>query len=423
MVDAMERVPGNPSGSHRWAREARRLLDDARDVVADVVGCEPGEVVFTSGGTEADNLAVTGIATATGGRPVCLATDHHAALAPVLAAGGTTVGVHADGRADLDALAATLCGHADKGATADDLDRPARAGTAPMSVVSLALVNNETGVVQDMEAVAAVLRSLSPETALHVDAVAAAAWLDLRPVWSAVHALSISGHKVGGPKGIGALTLRHGTSLRPGLRGGPQERERRAGTPNIAGAVGLTAALAASASARDADVVRVGALRDCLATGLLRTIDGSVRTGAGALHVANIVHMLILGVEREPLLFLLDEAGVAASAGSSCASGASEPSHVLAAMGVPSDLAAGALRLSLGWSSTDADVDLALGVVPEVAHRVRGGGRGGAGAPERGRSQESTERFEVASSTWSAGNRSTATSPLAVGSPIGRSVP
>lgn len=413
MVDAMERVPGNPSGSHCAAREARRLLDDARDVVADVVGCEPGEVVFTSGGTEADNLAVTGIADAAGGRPACLATDHHAVLTPVSAAGGAKIDVHADGLVDLDSLAGVLRGAPDAVTTAGSHEQHLRGDAAPIDVVSVALVNNETGVVQQVAAVADALRSISPDAALHLDAVAAVAWLDLRPVWSVAQALSISGHKVGGPKGIGALIVRDGMSLTPGLRGGPQERERRAGTPNVAGAVSFAAALRLSAAARDVDVVRVSALRDRLATGLLASVDGSLLTGASAPHVANIVHVLIPGVEREPLLFLLDEAGVEASAGSSCASGASEPSHVLSAMGIRPDLGAGALRLSLGWNTTDADIELALRVVPEVVACLCNGGRAEA-FPPVGARRGSARGCGSSPLGSPAADRPTATSPMTV---------
>ena len=349
MVEVLERVPGNPSGQHRGAREARRLLDDARDVVARHLGCRPNEVVFTSGGTEADNLAVTGSVSGPDGvrgLPVCLATDHHAVLHPVQAAGGRTVVVGPDGVVDLDDLARVL------------------AETDDVGVVSVALVNNEVGTLQPLEAIAAVVRSAAPDASLHVDAVAAAAWLDLAEACAGADLVSISGHKVGGPKGIGALAVRHGVDLEPILLGGSQEWELRAGTPNLAGAIALAAALEATAAERSALVARVGALTDRLRRELVASVPDLVVTGAidgiDPERVPNIVHACVPWVEREALLFLLDQAGVLASAGSSCASGAMEPSHVLEAMGVDPHVAGGALRFSLGWSSTEADVDAAV---------------------------------------------------------------
>lgn len=353
-------VFGNPSGSHRWAREARRRLDDARDQVAEVLGARPAEVVFTSGGTEADDLAVTGVLAATGGRALCSAVEHHAVLEPVRAGGGATVAVDGLGRIDLARLDEVL------GAA----DRP------PVTLVSVLLANNELGTVQDLRAVAEVVARRAPAAVLHTDAVAAAPWLDL-----AVHAVpaalvSISGHKVGGPKGIGALVVRRGTPLQPVLRGGGQEQERRSGTPNVAGAVGLAAALVATAEQREATVARVEGLRARLEAGLRAVVPDLLVTSPAhpSDRTPGTLHVCIPGVERESLLFLLDQAGIGASWGSSCASGASEPSHVLAALGVTPALAAGALRLSLGWCSTGADVDAALAAVPAAVARLRGDG-------------------------------------------------
>jgi cysteine desulfurase len=360
MAPLLGEVFGNPSGSHRWAREARRRLDDARDVVAEVLGAEPGEVVFTSGGTEADNLAVFGVVAATGGRALCSAVEHHAVLDPVLHSGGATVPVDRAGRVDLDALAARL-----------DAE-PA------VALVSVMAANNELGTVQDLAAVSAVVRSRGPQAVLHTDAVAAAAWQDLGGL--PVDLVSISGHKFGGPKGSGALVVRRGTPLDAVQRGGGQERERRSGTPGVAGAVGLAAALRASAEGRAATVARITALRDRLQQGLLAAIPGAVDTvTAGGLPAGSVerspgtVHLCIPGIDSEPLLFLLDAADLAASAASSCASGALEASHVLDAIGIDPVLARAALRLSLGWCSTDADVDHALAVVPAAVAQLRAG--------------------------------------------------
>lgn len=355
-------VVGNPSGQHRWARQARRLLDDARDQVAEVLGASPGEVVFTSGGTEADGLAVAGATAALGAPPLCLATDHHAVLEPVHAAGGAVVGVDGAGRVDLAELARLAT------------DRP-------VGVVSVALANNEIGVVQDLAAIRDVLDRVAARSVLHTDAVAATAWLDVAQRAQAADLISISGHKVGAPTGIGALVVRGGVPLAAQLLGGGQERERRAGTQNLAGAVALGAALAASATARAEEVARVSRLRDRLVAELLArspAIAATVPPSAGAEVVANIAHLGVRGVHREALLFRLDEHGVAAAAGSSCASGALEPSHVVAALGVAADRREGSLRLSLGWTTTDAEIDHAVAVIADAAADLQGTARGSA---------------------------------------------
>lgn len=350
---------GNPSGTHRLARDAVRAVDEARERVAAVLGCEPGEVVFTSGGTEADNHAVTGGMPPRDGVPVCSAVEHHAVLEPVEALGGRTVRVDPTGRVDLDHLASVL----------DELGSSA-------SVVSVMLANNETGVVNDLDAVAEVVRAHEPEVPgvpVHTDAVQAAAWLDLAVAARAADLVSVSAHKLGGPKGVGALVARRHAHLRPLLLGGGQERGRRSGTLNVAGIVGFAAALEAAAAEREEATDRVAKLRDRLAEGLAATVPGLVRTvpDGAAPVLPSVLHVCIEGVESETLLFLLESDGVMASAAASCASGAQEPSHVLAAMGVPTGLARGSLRLSLGWSSTERDVDLALRAVPAAVERVR----------------------------------------------------
>lgn len=352
---------GNPSGSHRLARDAVRAVDEARERIAAVLGCGPGEVVFTSGGTESDNHAISGGMPPRDGVPVCSAVEHHAVLDTVEALGGQVVPVGADGRIDLDALVATL----------------AELGPR-VSVVSVMLANNETGVVADLDAVARVVRSHEPEVPgvpVHTDAVQAAAWLDLGVAAAAADLVSVSGHKLGGPKGIGALVVRRHTHLRPLVLGGGQERGRRSGTSNVAGIVGMAAALEATAAQREATNARIRSLRDRLADGLLAAVPGAVETaspdGDRSGLLPGICHLCIDGVDAETLLFLLESEGVLASAASSCSSGAQQVSHVLMAMGVPDALARGSLRLSLGWDSTDADVDAALRAVPAAVRRVR----------------------------------------------------
>ncbi len=352
---------GNPSGSHRLARDAVRAVDEARERVAAAIGRRPSEVVFTSGGTEADTHAISGGLPPRAGVPVCSAVEHHAVLEPTVALGGRVVGVDDRGRVDLDELAAVL----------DQL------GTA-VSVVSVMAANNETGVINDLDAVAATLRAHEPEVPrvpLHTDAVQAAAWCDLGRVAAAADLVSLSAHKLGGPKGVGALVVGSHTPIEPLLRGGGQEHDRRSGSLNVAGIVGFAAALDATVAARDELSARIAVLRDELADGIVAQVEGAVETAVRdrdrSAMLPGICHVCIPGIDAETLLFLLDADGVAASAASSCASGAQQSSHVLAAMGVEDRLSAGSLRLSLGWDTTAQDVARALEVVPAAVARVR----------------------------------------------------
>jgi cysteine desulfurase len=342
----------NPSGSHRFARDARRAVDEARDTVADVIGCRPGEVVFTGCGTEADNAAITGAVARRGGRAVCPAAEHHAVLHTVERHGGTVVPVDASGRVRLDVLA-------------DDL------AAGDVAIVSVMAVNNEVGTITDLAPVAAVVRAGAPGALLHTDAVQAPCWLDLRAVWPHVDLLSLSAHKFGGPKGVGVLAVREGVAIDPLIIGGGQERERRSGTHNVAGIVALASALAATDGERDDDNARIAALRDRLVAGLVAGVPDLRETVAPADKVPGSAHVLVGGIESESLLYLLDEAGVCASAASACASGAMDPSHVLAAMGVDRVSAAGALRLTLGRTTTGDDVDGAIEAITAAVATLR----------------------------------------------------
>jgi cysteine desulfurase len=227
------------------------------------------------------------------------------------------------------------------------------------------------GTITDMAAVADIVRARAPRAVLHTDAVQAACWVDLRTIAPLVDCLSLSAHKFGGPKGVGVLTIREGVSLDPMLIGGGQERERRSGTHTVAGIVAMTAALAETDSHRSAENVRLAGLRDRLIDGLTSTLDDVVETVPRDRKVAGSGHVCLDGIESESLLYLLDEADVCASAASACASGAMEPSHVLSAMGVDRQRAGGALRQSLGHTTTDDDIDRGIDVVTDGVQRLR----------------------------------------------------
>ncbi len=354
----------NPSGAHTMARAARKAIDEARDTMADLLGFEPREVVFTGGGTEADNLAVLGRHDRAGGVVVASAVEHHAVLDPAVSRGGRLVAVDARGVLDLDALAAAL------DAVTDEGEHP--------TLVSVMLANNEVGTVQPLGEVVQLVRERAPAALVHTDAVQGFAWLDVPAATAAVDLVSISAHKFGGPKGAGVLAIREGAAggVAPRSLGGGQERERRSGTQDVAAIVGMAAAARLAATERPATVERVGKLRDRLVESLLASVPDMIETGVGAdgdrsHKVAGTAHVCFAGIESESLLFLLEKAEVFASAASSCASGAQEPSHVLAAMGVPRDLALGSLRLSLGATSSAADVDAALEAIPPAVERLR----------------------------------------------------
>ncbi|MGB0114268.1 MAG: cysteine desulfurase family protein [Ilumatobacteraceae bacterium] len=343
----------NPSGAHRFARRARQAVDEARDGVADAVGCRPNEVVFTGCGTESDNMAIGGAVSRRGGVAVCPAVEHHAVLHVVEHLGGRVVAVDPFGGIDLEALAAVL----------DDED--------DVAIVSVMVVNNEVGTVNDLADVATVVRRHAPGALLHTDAVQAACWVDLRTVTPHVDLLSLSAHKFGGPKGVGVLIERGGPNVDPLIIGGGQERERRSGTHNTAGIVATSVALQSTDRERVDENARLAVLRDQLVAELTGRLTDVVETVPADRKVAGSAHLCIAGIESESLLFLLDEADVCASAASACASGAMEPSHVLAAMGVDRSLALGALRLSLGHTTTEADVARAVEVITTSVDRLR----------------------------------------------------
>ena len=348
---AIDTGSANASGSHRAARRARALVEDARDELADVVGVDAGSVVFTSGGTESDDLAVFGRHAAVGGTVLCTAVEHPAVLEAVNRLGGKVVGCDRSGVIDLEQLASLLDGD--------------------VRLVSVMTVNNEVGTVQPIIEVAELVRDRAPAAGVHTDAVQALTWLDLRAVSPHVDLMSLSAHKIGGPQGVGALIVSPDVAISARHVGGGQERERRSGTHNVAGIVAMAAAARAADRERAVDVARIGGLRDRLVDRIVAEIPDVARTTAHDAAVAGFAHLCFGGLESEELLFLLDDAGVCASAASACASGAQQSSHVLAAMGVAPDLARGSLRLTLGHTTTVADVDAAAAAVIGAAQRLQ----------------------------------------------------
>jgi cysteine desulfurase len=358
-------VVGNPTGAHRAARAARRALDDAREELATLTGSLPGGVVFTGGGTESCNEAVFGVAAdrARRGRPARLVVssiEHHAVLdaARRLARGLLAAPVEVvelpvgrDGVVELEAAAPLLAG---------------------ADLVSVMTANNEVGTVQPVPALAELARAAAPEAVVHTDAIAAAPWLDLAVAARGADLVSICGHKLGGPVGVGALCFRREVALAPLVVGGGQERGRRAGTQDVAAAVGLATALRLACAERGAGHALTAARRDQLAKLLCTAIDGVTPTVALRDALPGTCHLLVEGVASEELVFLCDEAGLCVSAASSCASGAATQSHVLAAMGVDADLARGSLRLTIGAETTDDDVERAAAIVVEAVRRLRG---------------------------------------------------
>lgn len=354
---------GNPSGLHSVSRAAKTALEEARESVGAVVGAGPLEVVFTGGGTEADNLAVKGAARAARGQGldgiVTTAFEHHAVLHACdrLEREGfrvTRVPVTRDGLVDVDALA-------------DAVDRRT-------AVVSVMLVNNEVGTVQPLDAIAEVVRERAPQAAIHSDAVQAMPWVDVAFAAAAADLVAVSAHKFGGPKGVGALVVRGvaANRLQPVTDGGGQERGLRSGTVNVAGIVGMAAAMRCLEEHRDAEVARARVLRDRLAAGILARPElGAEINGDQARRIAGNLSLYFPGTEADSLLLMLDREGVCAASGSACQSGSMEPSHVLMAMGFGVRHALSSIRLSLGWCSTDAEVDETLAVLPRVVEQLQ----------------------------------------------------
>jgi cysteine desulfurase len=349
---------GNPSSVHYFGQRAKAVLDEARSAVAALLCGEPSEVVFTSGGTEADNFALRGVAEAlepTGRTHLIATTIEHEAVLVTLKAlarrGWTTtlLPVDASGIVSPDALREAI--------------------TPETGLVSVMHANNEIGTIQPIEALAEIAHAHG--AVFHTDAVQSAGKIPVNVRTLGVDLVSISAHKFYGPKGAGALWIKRGTRVAPILTGGKHERTRRAGTENVAGIAGLGAAAQLGAKKFAPEGMRLAALRDRIDTAVLAAIPGTAINGARDTRVPNTTNISFEGIEAESLLIALDLEGIAVSTGSACSSGTLEPSHVLRAMGLPSHRTQNSIRISLGAGNTDADVETLLAKLPAVVGKLR----------------------------------------------------
>jgi cysteine desulfurase len=347
MAPYLRGIVGNPSGSHRAARDARRVIEDAREEIADFCSIAPGGVIFTAGGTESCHLAISGVAhhfrrTHSSSDIVTSPVEHHAVLeaAEQVAADFSDVRwrvsqVDSDGVIDLDSLAEELSEHT--------------------AIVSVMAANNETGVIQPIDAVVQLVREHGRNAVVHCDAVAVAPWLELSTITQSVDLFSICAHKLGGPVNAGALLVRGDVGIDPVVSGGGQERGRRGGTVDVAAAVGLAVAVRASQRERASAVASTTGLANDL-RGFFAGFSGVTVTASGARILPGHVHIMVDNVASDELLFVLDQFEICASAASSCSSGAGVASHVLHAMGVDPSRAKGAIRFTLGAETTESDV-------------------------------------------------------------------
>ena len=349
---------GNPSSVHRWGREARASLDEARERLARCIGAQPDEVCFTSGGTEADNLAVLGPLRSqrAKGRSVIATTpiEHKAVLATV----------HYAAR---DGVTERMLPVSSTGVI--DLEQASRLLDESLAVCTVMWVNNETGTIQPIPDVAELAKSRGG--VMHTDAVQAFGKIDIDLRKIPVDLLTLSGHKIGAPKGIGAIFIRRGTQIDAMFHGGSQDRGRRPGTENVAAAVGLARAAELAVEEREEETRRLGELRDALEAGLLAKIPDAVVHGRGGPRAPHILNISVPGTDSESLLMALDLAGVAASSGSACQSGSVTPSHVLKGMGVRPELAVAAIRMSLGSLTTPDCVTRVVELFPALIAKAR----------------------------------------------------
>ena len=361
MLPALQHGWGNPSGIYREAQYAAGLLDQARDDIAGVLECSPSEVILTSGGTESDNLAIRGAALArqsAGRHLITQATEHHAVL-------------HTMEQLEHEGFELTVLGVDSNGFV--DPDEAASAVREDTTLVSIMLANNEIGAIQPVAAIAQAVKQRNRRTIVHTDAVQAAGAVDIRPDVLGVDLMSLTAHKIYGPKGAGALYVRRRTPLQPLQLGGGQEEERRAGTESVAQAVGLAKALALAESERAQRIAHASTLRNRLWRELNERVHPLRLNGPSdwSRRLANNLNVSVPGVEGESILLQLDLEGFAASSGSACSTGSTEPSHVLSAIGLDSDTAHSTLRLSLGQSNTEQQVDGIARAIAEITSRLR----------------------------------------------------
>ena len=374
VIEAMAKqmaVVGNASSLHTSGRNARSVVEEARERIAAALGARPSEVIFTSGGTEGDNLAIKGTYRATRridaarDRLIVSGIEHHAVLDAVEAlvatedARVTWVEPDADGVVTADAVRTAL---------------EADGGAGTVALVSVMWANNEVGTVQPIAEIGAVCAKFG--IPFHTDAVQAVGHLDVDFGPSGATMLALSGHKVGGPQGVGALLLARDARLDPLTHGGGQERQVRSGTLDVAGILGLAEAVEKSCATSEGEAARLAKLRDRLVEGALAldlgvSVSGFYEAGDVERRLPGNAHLRVPGCDGDSMLYLLDAAGVECSTGSACQAGVPRPSHVLLAMGIPEEQARGALRLTLGHTSTDDDVDAFLRELPAVAERAR----------------------------------------------------
>ena len=345
---------GNASSIHHHGQQTRAAVEHARDSVASLLGCRPSDIVFTSGGTEADNLAIAGLASA-GDHIITSSIEHHAVLHAcrhLEETGCEVTYLPVDGRSLVDP---------------EDVRRALRPNT---KLISIMMANNETGVLQPVEEIGKI--AAEADVYFHTDAVQAAGKVPIDVTRIGCTALSISGHKIHAPQGVGALYVRKGTHLQPLFYGGRHERSRRAGTENVPGivALGKAAELVIQGFERGDDK-KMSALRDRLQQGILAQVEDAGVNGDGAPRVPNTTNIYFDHIEGESMVIALDLKGLAVSSGSACSSGATEPSHVLMAMGLQSGRAHASIRVSLGKQNTAEDIDLAVALVPETVARLR----------------------------------------------------
>ena len=363
MLPMLTKYWGNPSSIYLEGQEAHRALDAARKTVADLLGATPKEIVFTSGGTESDNAAIRGAALAQrergrGGHIITTQIEHHAVL-------------HTVEQLEREGFRATYLPVDSEGVV--DLAALGEAVTNETTVVSIMAANNEVGTIQPIAEASRIAKARNSRVVVHTDAVQAAGAMDITPAKLGVDLLSLAGHKLYGPKGVGVLYIKNRTPWQPMLFGGSQEKERRAGTENVAGAVGMAKAMELAWAEAQARNAHSRELRDRLLFGIPERVPDTVITGPAdpEKRLSNSFSCCFQNVEGESVLLALDLADIAASSGSACTTGSLEPSHVLTAMGIDADLAHASLRLTVGEPTTHTDIDRILDVLPAIVAKLR----------------------------------------------------